>query len=111
MVESPLTKQLAAPASVHHDPAAMVVYRSLLVIDGIIAALVALFVIAVLRYHFDSPTIEPAQALQPVLWSIALFAGASIPIGVGLLLKARGRLEEAKLVLFIPVLPAFFYGL
>src|SRR5687768_4640786 len=104
MVESPLTTQLGAAVRVHHR-SAVIVYRTLLVIDLVIAALFTLFVVIILGEYSSSTRPDRSQALlEDVLWTSALLAGAWVPLIVGMVLKARGRLEEAKLVLFIPVL-------
>ena len=87
----------------------VIVYRILVVIDAVVAPLVTVYAAGVLGEYVSSEPSPSARALlDDVLWAVVLLAGAWLPLILGLVLKARGRLEAAKLILFVPVLPASF---
>ena len=81
----------------------MKLHRFLLIVDGIIAAILLYFFLAGIQDGSVS-------SFNIVIW-LAMLAAIGAPITLALMLKARGRLKTANLILLLPAVPGLFLGL
>ena len=81
----------------------MVLYRILLTIDAIVAAIL-------LYFFFTGIEDGSVSSFNILLW-LGLLGGAAAIIVAAYALKSKGRLMPANLLLLVPALPGLLFGL
>ena len=81
----------------------MILYRLLLAVDALVAA--------ILLYFFVTGLEDGSVSSFNILMWLVMLAAVAVPITLALMLRARGRLKAANLVLLVPALPGLLYFL
>ena len=96
MVESTLTTALAEPAGApHHE--AMILYRILLFVAAAVAA--------VLLYFFVTGVEDGSVSSFNILIWLVMLAAVGVPISLAWMMRGKGNLKTANLLLLIPAVP------